>query len=106
MTVAPGFPCFPTVLFLPPSGHGSDMDVMELRQSSQRSRNGIAVHHRQANVQEDDVRCELFRSRDSGSAIVGQPGDVAETRHRQLQHLRSIQVVFDDQHAKGAFSPR
>ena len=101
VTVAPGFPCFPPVLFLPPSSHGSDMDVMELRQSSQRSRNGIAVHHRQANVQEDEVRCELSRSGDSGRAIVGQPGDVAEPRHRQFQHLRSIHVVLDDQHPKG-----
>ena len=43
--------------------------------------------------------------RDRGAAVVGDPGDVAEARHRQLEHLRGIHIVFDDQHAQVACLP-
>ena len=69
---------------------------------AQSSRNGIPVHHRETDVQEDHVRREPAGGRDCAAAIVGQPRLVAETRDRKLQHLRSIHVVFDDQHAKDA----
>ena len=106
MTVESRFACFPAILVLSPSRDGGDMDVIELRQPSQGSRDGIAVHHRQADVQEDHVRCELRRDRDCGAAVMGEPGDVAQMRHRHVEHLRGIQVVFDDQHAKVAPLPQ
>ena len=100
MAVESRFACFPTILFLPPSRDRGDIDVAEFRQVSQGPRDRIAIHHWQPDVEENHVRRELPRESDGGGAVMGEPGDVPQTGHRHIEHLRGIQIVFDDQDAK------
>ena len=37
---------------------------------------------------------------------MGEPGDVAQAGHRHVEHLRGIQIVFDNQDAKVVREPR
>ena len=94
------FSCFPTILFLPPSRDRGDIDVAEFRQIPQGSRDRIAIHHWKPDVEENHVRRELPRESDGRGAIMGQPGDVPQTGHRHIEHLRGIQIVFDNEDAK------
>ena len=106
VTVESCLACFPAIFVLSPSRDRGDMHVIELRTPSQSPRDGIAVHHRQADIQEDHVRCELRRDRNRGAAVMRDPGHVAQIRHRHVEHLGGIQIVLDDQDAKFPFHSR
>ena len=104
--VAAGVARTPAILVLAPAGQRGDVHVRHLRHLAQPSRDGVAVDAGQPDVEEDHVGGELHRGRERRAAIVRPAGLVTQTGNRQFQHRRGVEVVLDDQHAKGTTTGR
>ena len=88
-----------TVLGLAPTGQGDEVGVGCFGAPTKLSRNFQAVHLRQSQVEQNDVRTERASNRHGATAIERLSHVVAAYLERGGKHLDQIRIVVDHQYS-------
>src|SRR5579885_500764 len=85
------------VPFLPPAGEGNDRHLGFARTFANPTGRLVAVHLRQADIEQHDLRMKYARRLDCLESAGRELNLVAQTRQEQAQALRRVNVVVDHQ---------
>src|SRR5205085_4597130 len=83
----------------------SDSDEMRcdsFRTLTERTGDRVAIHSRQTDVAQYDVRTFGFRSADAGGPAVRHRHLISVVLKQRFQDLRGVDIVLDDQYAERA----
>ena len=92
----------PSIGLLPIAGDGHEFEPREAIEGAQPSRELVAIHHRQANVEDREIRMERRGGLERTRAVARRLHDESQPAERLGQQHQGVAIVIDDEDAPAA----